>query len=129
MRLLTASYGTWRREFGAPVVASLSLPKWLPESRAWPKCWALTPRWRYFDAEEHVFELAYLEQLDSYGVNGITTRLEQIAAETDATTLVICCFEADVFECHRGTFRSWWHENTGEWISDLSELTTRKEAP
>ena len=128
MRLVTASYAAWRREFGAPVVASLALPKTVPEAASWPRCWALTPRWAYFRADEQVFEQAYLAQLERYGVGNIRGQLERIAAAGFAEpqeTLVVLCFESDPFACHRGIWRCWWHEHVGEWADDVSELEGR----
>jgi hypothetical protein len=126
VRLLVSSYAAWRPEFGAPVVVSLSTPRNRPEAKTWPRLWAATPRWAWFRADEQVFEQAFLDQLDRYGKDDVMRRLQQIAASgyaEPAETLVLCCFEADVYECHRGTFRCWLHEHGGPWAEDISELT------
>ena len=117
--LHTCSYGAYRPWFGQPVVASLTLPKRIPEAARWPRCSPITPRWEYFRKDPD--GAAYLAQLERYGQQVIARQLEAIARQYQAGALVILCFEADgrPGSCHRGRFSSWWLETTGELITEI----------
>jgi hypothetical protein len=117
--LATCSYAAWRPGLGQPVVISLTVPKWLPEAKDWPRCWEITPRWSYFRASEGAFEDSYLGQVEDYGPKRIARRLGQIARETGAETLALCCWEADRERCHRALFAAHWLATTGELIQEV----------
>jgi hypothetical protein len=127
MNLYTCSWRAWRPELGQPVRTSLGKPKWLlPEAASWPLAWEITPRGEYFHASSEAFTAAYLAQLERYGARRIARRLADIAREAGAETLLLCCFEADPEQCHRGTFSAWWLLATGEPITEVQpegELT------
>jgi hypothetical protein len=117
MRLWTSSYRAWRPEFGAPVVASLLLPRWIPESRDWPRIIELTPRWTYFRKPDSAEQ--YTEQLRRYGPQRISKRLTEIAGETGEANLVILCFEIDPEQCHRWVWARYWLQATGEACDEI----------
>ena len=116
--LFTASYRAYRASMGTPVIISLQRPKWRPESADWPSCALLTPRWRYFRADD--FAEQYVGQLEKYGAKKIAAALHAIAREHDTERLVLCCFEADVDHCHRGMFAAWWLQTTGEVVTEVN---------
>jgi hypothetical protein len=124
MQLFTASYRAWRPEHGAPVVTSLTTPKWLPEAKSWPKLWPATPRWSYFRASNDEFNRQYLAQLERYGAEQIAARLAEIARSAFAEPierLVLLCWETDPARCHRATFSTWWLAETGEPMTEVTE--------
>jgi hypothetical protein len=123
VRLFTSSYGAWRPELGAPVVTSLTTPKWLPEAASWPRLWPVTPRWSYFHASEQEFDRQYIAQLDRYGAQQIARRMTQIARSgfaEPADRLVLLCWEIQAARCHRGLFSSWWLAQTGERMTETT---------
>lgn len=123
VRLFTTSYAAWRPEHGAPVVTSLTTPKWLPEAKSWPRLWPATPRWSYFHSSEQQFDLAYVSQLQRYGVQQIAKRLTQIARTgfaEPAERLCLLCWETSAARCHRGLFSSWWLAQTGELMTEIT---------
>jgi hypothetical protein len=73
---------------GLPIVASLQLPKWIPDAANWPRCWLITPRWSYFRAAD--WSVQYVSQLERFGVQRIARELEAIARDNDADRLVVC---------------------------------------
>lgn len=105
----TSCFRSFRPSMGQPVVIALRTPKWMPQAKEWPECHLLTPRWRYFTADDATFEREYEAQLDRFGPEKIRRALEKIAAETGARTLVLLCHEADPSpaSCHRGMFARW----------------------
>jgi hypothetical protein len=124
VELFTASYSAWRPEQGAPVVTSLTTPKWLPEAKSWPRLWPATPRWSYFRASEQEFDRQYVAQLERYGAQQIARRLAEIARTgfaEPAERLVCLCWETDRARCHRATFSRWWLAETGEPITEIEE--------
>jgi hypothetical protein len=91
--LHTCSYRAWRPELGQPVRTSLGKPKWLlPEAASWPVLWEATPRSDYFDASAAEFDRRYIGQLERYGARRIARRLGEIAHQTGAGVLLLCCF-------------------------------------
>lgn len=123
MELFTCSYRAFRPELGAPVVASLLVPKWLgDEARWWPRLWEATPRWAYVKAEPAEFTAAYLAQLERYGPERIARRLAKIASDEftePVEKLCLLCWEADQERCHRSTWATWWITRTGEVVDEL----------
>lgn len=123
MKLLTATYRTWRPGTGSPVVTSLMTPRWRPEAAAWPRCWPITPRWRHFHTPDDEFARQYTAQLDRYGAERIAAELARIAAmayEAPSGRLVLICWEADPARCHRRQLADWWLHRTGEPIHELT---------
>ncbi len=118
--LHTAAYGTWQPAFGQPVVASLTTPRWIPESASWPRCMAITPRWSYKKAPAEEFASRYLEQLNRYGPKMITAELERIGREHEADAVVVLCYEHEWTRCHRIQFAAWMIETTGVLVTELS---------
>jgi len=128
VRLFTASYGAWRPEHGAPVVTSLTVPKWLPEAKSWPRLWPATSRWSYFRASDHDFNRQYLAQLERYGAEQIARRLAEIARSgfaEPAEALVFLCWETDPGRCHRSLWALWWHAATGQLITEITKEENR----
>jgi hypothetical protein len=126
VRVYTASYGAWRPEHGVPVVASLTVPKWLPEASSWPRYWPVTPRWAYFYSSAEEYERAFLAQLERYGARRIARELAQIARQQDAESLALCCWESSPDRCHRGLFAAWWLVTVGERIEEVPEIGVSK---
>jgi hypothetical protein len=117
--LHTSSYRAFRPEMGQPLVTSLGLPRWRPESQEWPRCWLLTPSPDLFREDDpEAFTAAYLARLDRFGVRRISGLLERIAREHGADRLVLLCHEADPMVCHRSLFAA-WIESTGEQVTEL----------
>jgi Protein of unknown function, DUF488 len=121
MELHTSSYRTWRPGMGFPVVASLLVPKWLPEAAEWPRCWVVTPQWSYWRAEwPEPFREHYVAQLDRHGPRKIARVLERIAREHQAPRLTLLCHEIRWEECHRHLFACWLLERTGELVTEIT---------
>jgi hypothetical protein len=122
IQIFTGSYRTWRPELGAPVVASLLVPKWLlPQSADWPRLWAATPRWHYFKAEQVDFDRLFLAQLETYGPERIARQLADISkASGSPERLVLLCWEDRAENCHRSTFAAWWLSRVGEVIEEAN---------
>lgn len=121
--ILTSSFGAWRPSMGAPVVTSLTVPRWRPEAASWPRCELLTPKWSYFKAEPEEFERRYLEQLTRHGPRAIAARLAQIAAYSFAErqdTVVLLCWEALASKCHRQLAADWLLATTGEIVREAT---------
>jgi hypothetical protein len=82
----------------------------------------LAPDRAYFNRPRPEFEAAFRAQLDGRGSEAIGRRLAAIAAQEDAHTLVLLCFE-DLTQpglfCHRRIFADWWQEQTGQEVTDL----------
>ena len=102
---------------GLPIVASLQLPKWMPDAVNWPRCWLITPRWSYFRAPD--WKGQYLAQLERFGVQRIARELETIARDNKVGQLVICCFEL-TGSCHRHAWADWWLSVTGEAVEEVA---------
>lgn len=123
--LWTSSYAAWRPEHGAPVVTSLTTPKWMPEAETWPRLWPATPRWKYFYAPPATFDRVFIAQLKRYGAREIARRMAQVARSgfaEPADRLVLLCWEVNQADCHRGIFARWWLETTGEKIEEVQFL-------
>jgi hypothetical protein len=122
VKLYTASYARYRAEHGAPVVASLLVPKWIEGGKDWPRLWAATPRWSYFKAGPADFTAAYLAQLDRYGPEAIARRLAEISREAftePQDRLVLLCWEQSWDDCHRQLFADWLLARTGEAVTEI----------
>lgn len=122
-RLHTCAYGALRPGMGLPVVASLGLPKWIPEAATWPRLWLLTPRPAYLRAPDS--QQQYLAQIQRYGVQRISRALEHIAREHEAEHLLIMCFETlapgqDAPRCHRAWWAEWHFAQTGELVTEVT---------
>lgn len=119
-RIATASWFAYRPDMGLAVRASIGTPKQLavmPDPLEYLH--AATPRHAYFRAPDAEFDRAFLAQLNEYGVEGITERIERMLRKHGAETAVLLCFEEDAQNCHRGMFAKWWEEQTGEKVPDL----------
>jgi hypothetical protein len=115
----TCSYSAWAPSSGAaPVVVSLTTPKWLPEAAAWPKVRRLTPQWTDFRTAD--WDERYLARLERFGVASIRDRLHNLGRELGAERLVLLCWELSGHpgQCHRGVYARWWMEKTGEVIDE-----------
>ena len=122
-RLLTASYRAMRDrqpEGGVQGVRiSIGRPWFWREACRWPIAAALAP-WGLMKIEDDdEFAARYMERLERHGVEAIQAQLDAIAAETDAHSLVMCCFEPVSSECHRDTWALWWREQTGRHVTEL----------
>ena len=77
------------------------------------------------------FAAGYRQRLERYGVEGIRARLDRVAGEFPGQVLLLCCFERDPADCHRGLFAAWWQEQTGEaireWKPQTDQLTLDSE--
>lgn len=120
--LFTASYSRWRPELGQPVRASLGVPRWIPDAKTWPRCWAITPRYSYWRSPD--WEDQYVAQLRRYGAAHIARELETIAREHQAERILIMCFEVSPADCHRGAFAAFWLAETGELITEITPVET-----
>jgi Protein of unknown function, DUF488 len=119
--LFTSSFVRWRPEHGQPVSIALRRPtRLIPETATWPQCWPVTPRWSYFRAPHAEFDEAYVAQLDRYGAAYIAKALQQIARQTGAERLVLCCYEPRPGACHRGLLSAWVLLGTGEKIEEVT---------
>lgn len=118
--LYTSSYRAFQPAMGTPIVISLGLPKWRPESADWDRLWMLTPRGSYFGADPDVFDKAYLDQLDRHGPQKVARALHRIAAEHESDSLVMLCHEGLSMDCHRSTFAAWWLARVGEVVTEVN---------
>ena len=67
-QLATSPYRAFRPAMGVPVVTSIGLPKWRPESASWPRCWLLTPPRLAFHTDDPAeFAAGYLARLNQAG--------------------------------------------------------------
>lgn len=121
-RILTGSYGRWRRPDGLIVRTSLGRPKWFPnEGYDLPQVSELTPTGAMLGSDTWAEQ--YAAKLERFGPSRIARALAEVADEYDVDTLVLACFEGDPADCHRGVFARWWTESTGEPVFDLTEVT------
>jgi hypothetical protein len=119
--------GSWRRLDAyehaglVPVRISLGLPRWLPEQRArsYPYMSELAPAGIFHVEPIEEFTRLYVERLEAAGVARIDARFQAIAAAHDGRPLVLCCFEAERRDCHRGDFAAWWLQRTSEVVPEF----------
>lgn len=115
------SYRAWRPGFeGLAIRASLGMPKWIGEAADWPFLPELAPRWSYFRAEPDEFEKRYLAQMEAHGARYLARRLHETGRLYRASRIVVCCFEADRDDCHRGLWADWWTRTTGEVVDEIT---------
>jgi hypothetical protein len=119
LRLFTASFRSFRRSHGLPVVIALQLPKWRDDCRDWPACHLLSPRWSYFYAPDAEFDRQYVAQLERFGFPRVKAVLERIAREHDADRLALICHEARREECHRALTARWLAAGLGESVDEV----------
>ncbi|MGO9582193.1 MAG: hypothetical protein ACLP36_05235, partial [Acidimicrobiales bacterium] len=83
---------------------------------------ALAPTRSMFGLPTDVFEQAYRARLDDLGVDAIRTLLQRCCDDAGNDRLALLCFE-DLGKagtsCHRRMFAAWWHEATGEEVTEL----------
>jgi hypothetical protein len=115
------SYRAWRPGFdGLAVRASLGTPKWIGQAAEWPFMPELAPEGWYFRAEPAKFERLFIAQLERYGARHIARRLHEIGRIHQAGLVVVCCFEAERDDCHRGMWADWWLTTTGEVVTEIT---------
>jgi hypothetical protein len=72
------------------------------------------------------FERVYRKHLSTLTVERIRALVDATAAITDASGIVLLCYE-DVRQperyCHRRIFAAWWQEATGDVIDELDDPT------
>ncbi len=97
-------------------------------SRGKPKFWLavfpaveelMPPGWMFNSTDREKNERGYRHQLDRIGLERISARLDEIAAEHEGAPLALCCFEAAPADCHRSWAASWLHEQTGEAVLEV----------
>jgi Domain of unknown function DUF488 len=110
-----------------PVRISLGAPKSWPAAKHFAACDELMiARWMMHSADHSRSERAYRHQLHQITLPRIAARLDAIAAEHDDLPLALCCFEADVADCHRSWAATWLCEQTGVVVPELGSLTARR---
>lgn len=124
MEILTGCYAHYRPEHGQAVRISLGKPRWFPNGgEDLPFVKVLAPAgWYFNEPDEEVFERRYRHQLHKTTPQRVLEMLQAVAAEHDAERLILCCFEGNPENCHRGMFARWWLQKTGEWVPDLAEM-------
>ncbi len=121
-RLVTASWtALWQASKGGPlplqpVRISRGTPKFWPQAATFPAVDELIPDgWMLSEKDLGKSERGYRGKLDRIGLERITARLDEIAAECGAT-LALACFE-DLSkpgeQCHRRWFADWFANQPG----------------
>jgi hypothetical protein len=132
-QLFTASYAAMRdraAEEGVQGVRSSVGPPWFwREACRWPMASQLAPYRLIKIEDDEEFAARYVERLERHGVEAIRARLAEIAAQTGARDLVLCCFERVPSECHRGTWARWWRARTGQAVPELRPGSSAVRAP
>ncbi len=70
------------------------------------------------DLPPDAFAAGYRARLDRYGVEGIRSRIERVARQHPDRPVLLCCFEKNPADCHRGLLSEWWRAQTGEAIPE-----------
>lgn len=122
--MTTCSWRAYRPKMG--VLARITLgkaPGWFRHEHEEVRLLAPPPRvFRLRD--DAAFEAAYEQHLNAVGVERLRWVFERLARERGGQRLVLLCFEADVADCHRGLFASWWRERTGQAVPELGSWPT-----
>lgn len=121
VRLATCSYGEYRQGMGLGVRSSLGEPKWMP---GLPWFEEITPQRWYLRKEWDEYVGHYRRQLDRHGPGKLAKKIEFLARQTGADTLVFLCYEKVSKPgnwCHRSMFADWWEERTGQKVYELGE--------
>jgi hypothetical protein len=109
-----------------PVRISLGLPRFWHAAKCFPACDELMiARWMMHSDDHAKSERAYRHQLHKVTLPRIAARLDEIADEHDGKPLALCCFEADVADCHRSWAAAWLRDQTGLVVPELGSLTAR----
>lgn len=80
--------------------------------------------WMFGIEDDARFNEAYRKKLDRLGVDRIAEGLARISREEGGKPLALLCYEADPASCHRSAFASWWFEQTGQVVEELSAITS-----
>ncbi|EME18477.1 hypothetical protein G419_16980 [Rhodococcus triatomae BKS 15-14] len=106
---------------GVPIRTSRGAPRgWQGELPAWAAVYPTWPMRQITDRDE--FTRRYLARLDGYGVEHAAADLAAIADETNADTLILCCFEVSLSEriwCHRSVLAAWLSDRLGIDVPEL----------
>jgi hypothetical protein len=134
---VTALYtASWRALWEASKAGPLPVQP-VRVSRGRPKFWLaafpaveelMPPGWMFNSTDREKNERGYRHQLDRIGLERISARLDEIAAEHDGAPLALACFETDRGGCHRSWAASWLCEQTGVAVPELSVLRGREGA-
>ena len=105
------------------VIISLGSPKWKLSYKLDGEIEALMPKGLFKINEIERFKPLYFKRLNSYGVEFIREKFEEL--KRDGKDIVLLCFE-DINKpenwCHRTVFAEWWEMQTGEKIIELEEM-------
>lgn len=69
--------------------------------------------------DDREFEEAYGQHLETVGVERLMRRFQDLSERHEGRTLVLCCFESRVEDCHRGQFATFWESRTGQRVPEL----------
>jgi hypothetical protein len=117
LRLYTASFRSFRRGQGQPVVIALAVPSWRADAQQWPTAHSLTPRWSYFHAPDAEFDREYIAQLNRFGFPKVLAELRRIGPGP----LVLICHEARRSRCHRDLAARWLAAGLGEPVDEVTD--------
>lgn len=126
LELFTSSYAAFRPGMGTPIQTSNDRPKWPLRYPLEHVSRLITPRRALVfndKISDEEFSRLYREDLDRIGVGRIAAELHAIAESAGSDRLVICCFESNPHECHRGDWGSWWAARTGDIVAEISTGT------
>jgi len=119
MKFATCSWRAYRPEMGVPVRITLGRPpRWFRHEHEEIRLLAPPPTvFRLRD--DAAFEAAYGRHLEAVGTERLVRRFRDLSEKHDGRRLVLLCFEADVAQCHRGQFGTWWWSKTGQEVPEL----------
>jgi Protein of unknown function, DUF488 len=93
-----------------PVRTSVGVPRFIRGAGGLPALRELTPYGLLHFQDRDEFRRPYRDRLEHHGVARIRAELDNLQAAAQGTPIVLCCFESDRADCHRGDFADWWHE-------------------
>lgn len=120
--LFTCNYTSFRTDMGTAVRSSNGAPRWaLKYPLDWTAPETFPPR-AIMRLPQDTFRDRYRDHLNTAGLDVIASRFRAIAAAEDDPRIVLLCFEKleTGSWCHRTLFAEWWHDMTGETVSELA---------
>lgn len=124
-RLHTCSYTEMRAEMGAGIRTSLGAPRWKLKYDIADVIKEITPNRDFLQAPKHEFRRLYIAKLRLTGTEKLARRFAAAAEALGTPDLVLLCFDKLYEEgnwCHRTIFAQWWHDETGETVTELGRV-------
>ena len=115
----TCSWRAYTPDMGVPVRVTLGRPPgWFRYEHEEVRLLA-PPGYAFRLGDWDEFRRKYRHHLYRTTVPRMRHAFAEIAERHPGKTLVLCCFEARIEDCHRGLWAEWWHEQTGEHVPEV----------